>query len=143
MTAVHMLVVDTYSCGLSASCGAPVREWSVLSLNVTCPLCLLALRSARALVPRPEVVFADEPTGNLDSRSGTEVLKVRGRSVREFGQTIGLVTHDPNAASYADRVIFLADGRIVDEMRDPTAEAVLDRIVSDPRERQTAWDTPA
>jgi putative ABC transport system ATP-binding protein len=83
---------------------------------------------ARALVPRPEVVFADEPTGNLDSRSGTEVLKFLQNSVREFGQTIVLVTHDPNAASYADRVIFLADGRVVDEMADPTAERVLERM---------------
>jgi putative ABC transport system ATP-binding protein len=83
---------------------------------------------ARALVSRPEVVFADEPTGNLDSRSGAEVLGFLRNSVREFGQTIVMVTHDPNAASYADRVVFLADGRIVDEMRDPTAEGVLDRL---------------
>jgi putative ABC transport system ATP-binding protein len=83
---------------------------------------------ARALVAKPEVIFADEPTGNLDSRSGAEVLGFLRNSVRDFGQTIVMVTHDPNAASYADRVIFLADGRIVDEMRDPSAEAVLDRI---------------
>ncbi|MEU4695075.1 ABC transporter ATP-binding protein [Actinoplanes sp. NPDC023714] len=83
---------------------------------------------ARALVARPEVVFADEPTGNLDSRSGAEVLGFLRRSVRDHGQTIVMVTHDPNAASYADRVVFLADGRIVDEMRDPTAETVLDRL---------------
>ncbi|GAA3302342.1 ABC transporter ATP-binding protein [Dactylosporangium vinaceum] len=83
---------------------------------------------ARALVSRPEVIFADEPTGNLDSRSGAEVLSFLRNSVREFGQTIVMVTHDPNAASYADRVIFLADGRIVDELRDPTAEAVLDKL---------------
>ena len=83
---------------------------------------------ARALVPRPDVVFADEPTGNLDSRSGTEVLRFLQNSVREFGQTIVLVTHDPNAASYAERVIFLADGRVVDEMADPTAERVLERM---------------
>jgi putative ABC transport system ATP-binding protein len=83
---------------------------------------------ARALLPRPEVVFADEPTGNLDSRSGTEVLKFLQGSVREFGQTVVLVTHDPNAASYSDRVIFLADGRIVDEMADPTADRVLQRM---------------
>jgi putative ABC transport system ATP-binding protein len=83
---------------------------------------------ARALVARPEVVFADEPTGNLDSRSGAEVLSFLRRSVRDYGQTIVMVTHDPNAASYADRVIFLADGQVVDEMRDPTAEAVLDRL---------------
>ena len=83
---------------------------------------------ARALVPKPEVVFADEPTGNLDSRSGTEVLRFLQSSVRELGQTIILVTHDPNAASYADRVIFLADGRIVDEMAEPTADRVLQRM---------------
>jgi putative ABC transport system ATP-binding protein len=83
---------------------------------------------ARALVARPDVIFADEPTGNLDSRSGAEVLSFLRRSVRDYGQTVVMVTHDPNAASYADRVIFLADGQIVDEMRDPTAEAVLDRL---------------
>jgi putative ABC transport system ATP-binding protein len=83
---------------------------------------------ARALVSRPEVIFADEPTGNLDSRSGAEVLSFLRNSVRDFGQTIVMVTHDPNAASYADRVIFLADGRIVDELRSPTAEAVLDKL---------------
>ncbi|WP_432844072.1 ABC transporter ATP-binding protein [Dactylosporangium sp. CA-092794] len=83
---------------------------------------------ARALVSRPEVIFADEPTGNLDSRSGAEVLSFLRNSVREHGQTIVMVTHDPNAASYADRVIFLADGQIVDELRDPTAEAVLDKL---------------
>jgi putative ABC transport system ATP-binding protein len=83
---------------------------------------------ARALVSRPEVIFADEPTGNLDSRSGAEVLNFLRNSVREFGQTIVMVTHDPNAASYADRVIFLADGHIVDELREPTADTVLDRL---------------
>ena len=83
---------------------------------------------ARALVQRPEVIFADEPTGNLDSRSGTEVLKFLRDSVDQFGQTIVMVTHDPVAASYADRVLFLADGRVVDEMLDPTAEAVLDEL---------------
>jgi putative ABC transport system ATP-binding protein len=83
---------------------------------------------ARALVGRPEVIFADEPTGNLDSRSGTEVLSFLRNSVRDFGQTIIMVTHDPVAASYADRVIFLADGHIVDEMDDPTADSVLDRM---------------
>ena len=83
---------------------------------------------ARALASRPEIIFADEPTGNLDSRSGAEVLGFLRRSVDEFGQTIVMVTHDPNAASYAQRVVFLGDGRIVDEMRDPTAERVLDRM---------------
>jgi putative ABC transport system ATP-binding protein len=83
---------------------------------------------ARALVSRPEVVFADEPTGNLDSRSGQEVLGFLRDSVRQFGQTIVMVTHDPNAASYADRVVFLADGAIVDELHDPTADAVLEKM---------------
>ncbi|MEU7871317.1 ABC transporter ATP-binding protein [Dactylosporangium sp. NPDC049140] len=83
---------------------------------------------ARALVSRPEVIFADEPTGNLDSRSGAEVLSFLRNSVRDFGQTIVMVTHDPNAASYADRVVFLADGHIVDELHAPTADAVLDRL---------------
>ena len=83
---------------------------------------------ARALITRPAVVFADEPTGNLDSRASAEVLGFLRNSVREYGQTIVMVTHDPNAASYADRVIFLADGQIVREIEEPTAEAVLDRM---------------
>jgi putative ABC transport system ATP-binding protein len=83
---------------------------------------------ARALVSRPAVVFADEPTGNLDSRSGGEVLRFLQKSVREYGQTVVLVTHDPIAASFADRVVFLADGRVVDEMADPTADRVLQRM---------------
>jgi putative ABC transport system ATP-binding protein len=83
---------------------------------------------ARALAGRPEIVFADEPTGNLDSRSGAEVLGFLQSSVREMAQTVAMVTHDPNAASYADRVLFLADGMIVDEMLEPTAERVLERM---------------
>jgi putative ABC transport system ATP-binding protein len=83
---------------------------------------------ARALVSRPAIVFADEPTGNLDSRSGAEVLGLLRRSVDEFGQTVVMVTHDPVAAAFTDRVIFLADGRVVDEMRRPTREAVLERM---------------
>jgi putative ABC transport system ATP-binding protein len=83
---------------------------------------------ARALASRPDIVFADEPTGNLDSRSGAEVLSFLRRSVSEFGQTIVMVTHDPNAASYADHVLFLVDGQIVDEMPAPTAERVLERM---------------
>jgi len=83
---------------------------------------------ARAMMSRPEVIFADEPTGNLDSRSGAEVLGFLRDSVRQFGQTIVMVTHDPNAASYADRVLFLADGRVVGELAKPTAEAVLDTM---------------
>src|SRR6266567_282352 len=84
--------------------------------------------AARALASRPEIVFADEPTGNLDSRSGAELLGFLQNAVGEFGQTIVMVTHDPNAAAYADRVVFLADGRVVDEMAEPTAERVLDRM---------------
>ena len=83
---------------------------------------------ARALVQRPDVVFADEPTGNLDSRAGTEVLQFLRESVDVFDQTIVMVTHDPVAASYADRVLFLADGQVVDEMVDPTADRVLDEL---------------
>ncbi len=85
---------------------------------------------ARALVSRPDIIFADEPTGNLDSTAGAEVLAFLRRSVRDFGQTVVMVTHDPAAAGYADRVLFLADGRIVDEMTDPTAARVLDRMKS-------------
>ena len=80
---------------------------------------------ARALVSRPRIVFADEPTGNLDSRSGAEVLELLRRSVKEYGQTVVMVTHDPVAAAYTDRVVFLADGRVVDELRDPDRESVL------------------
>jgi putative ABC transport system ATP-binding protein len=83
---------------------------------------------ARALASRPEIVFGDEPTGNLDSRSGAEVLGFLRNSVRELGQTVVMVTHDPVAAAYADRVVFLADGRIVDELYGPTADKVLDRM---------------
>jgi putative ABC transport system ATP-binding protein len=83
---------------------------------------------ARALASRPAVIFADEPTGNLDSRSGTEILTFMRDAVSDMGQTIVMVTHDPVAAAYADRVLFLADGRIVDEMADPSADRVLDRM---------------
>ena len=83
---------------------------------------------ARALASRPEIVFADEPTGNLDSRTGAEILAFMRHAVRELGQTIVMVTHDPVAASYADRVVFLADGRVVDEIQNPTAQSVLDRM---------------
>jgi putative ABC transport system ATP-binding protein len=82
--------------------------------------------AARALASRPQVVFADEPTGALDSRSGAELLGFLRGAVRDMGQTVVMVTHDPVAASYADRVLFLANGRIVDEMTDPTADAVFD-----------------
>ncbi|MGW7573131.1 ABC transporter ATP-binding protein [Streptomyces sp. NPDC054765] len=83
---------------------------------------------ARALAAQPEIIFADEPTGNLDSRSGAEVLGFLRESVRAMEQTVVMVTHDPVAASYADRVVFLADGRIVEELHEPTADAVLDRM---------------
>jgi putative ABC transport system ATP-binding protein len=83
---------------------------------------------ARALASRPEIVFADEPTGNLDSRAGAEILTFMAHAVSGFGQTIVMVTHDPVAAGYADRVVFLADGKVVDEMDGPTAERVLDRM---------------
>nr|WP_305094458.1 ABC transporter ATP-binding protein [Prescottella sp. R16] len=83
---------------------------------------------ARALAGRPEIIFGDEPTGNLDSHSSGEVLSILRAAVDEFDQTVVIVTHDPRAASFADRVVFLADGRIVDELRDPTAESVLDRM---------------
>ena len=83
---------------------------------------------ARALASQPDLIFADEPTGNLDSRAGAEVLGFMRRSVDELSQTIVMVTHDPVAASYADRVLFLVDGRIVDEMSSPTAAAVLDHL---------------
>jgi putative ABC transport system ATP-binding protein len=83
---------------------------------------------ARALASRPEIIFADEPTGNLDSRAGAEVLGFMRRAVDDMGQTIVMVTHDPIAASYADRIVFLADGRIVDEMLQPTSDRVLERM---------------
>ncbi|MFI6350571.1 ABC transporter ATP-binding protein [Streptomyces sp. NPDC050560] len=84
---------------------------------------------ARALAARPQIIFGDEPTGNLDSRAGSEILGFLRKSVDELGQTIVMVTHDPVAAAYADRVLYLADGRIVDEMLRPTPDAVLDRML--------------
>jgi putative ABC transport system ATP-binding protein len=83
---------------------------------------------ARALVPKPDIVFADEPTGALDSSTGTEILTFMRQAVDETGQTIVMVTHDPHAASYADDVLFLVDGEIVDSMADPTTDRVLDRL---------------
>ncbi|HEX8803270.1 MAG TPA: ATP-binding cassette domain-containing protein, partial [Acidimicrobiales bacterium] len=83
---------------------------------------------ARALATRPQIVFADEPTGNLDSRTGGDILAFLRRATSELGQTIVVVTHDPVAAGYADEVVFLADGRVVDRMPDPTPAAVLDRM---------------
>jgi len=83
---------------------------------------------ARALANRPDLIFADEPTGNLDSRTSAEILKFMRDAVTELGQTIVMVTHDPISASYASRVVFLADGKVVDEMREPTADRVLDRM---------------
>lgn len=84
--------------------------------------------AARALANQPELIFADEPSGNLDSKSGADLLHFLRRAVREFGQTIVMVTHDAIAASFADRIIFLVDGKVVDEMVDPNPEKVLDRI---------------
>jgi len=86
--------------------------------------------AARALASRPQIVFADEPTGNLDSRSGQELLGFLQHAVRDYGQTMVMVTHDPTAAGFADRIVFLADGRVVDEMAQPTADRVLDRMKS-------------
>ena len=83
---------------------------------------------ARALVPKPDIVFADEPTGALDSSTGTEILTFMRQAVDETGQTIVMVTHDPHAASYANDVLFLADGQIVDSMAEPTTDKVLDRM---------------
>jgi putative ABC transport system ATP-binding protein len=83
---------------------------------------------ARALATQPEIIFADEPTGNLDSHAGAEILSFMRQAVDEFGQTIVMVTHDPVAASYASRLVFLADGRVVDEMTGPTPESVLDHL---------------
>jgi len=85
---------------------------------------------ARALVSKPDVIFADEPTGNLDSKAGAEILRFLRHAVTELGQTVVMVTHDPLAASYADRVVFLADGRIVDELRAPTVDSIIDRMKS-------------
>jgi len=83
---------------------------------------------ARALVSQPEIIFADEPTGNLDSRAGSEILGFMRRAVDELGQTIVMVTHDPSAASYADRVVFLADGKITEELLNPTTDSVIDTM---------------
>ena len=85
---------------------------------------------ARALAGQPQVIFADEPTGNLDSTTSTEILEFLRRAVRDLGQTIVMVTHDPRAASYADRVLFLADGQIVTELRDPDAEQILETMTN-------------
>jgi putative ABC transport system ATP-binding protein len=84
----------------------------------------------RALLSKPSIIFADEPTGNLDSRSGAEILTFMRKAVDDLGQTIVMVTHDPIAAGYADRVVFLADGSIVDELLAPTADSVLDKMKS-------------
>jgi putative ABC transport system ATP-binding protein len=83
---------------------------------------------ARALASQPEIIFADEPTGNLDSHAGAEILEFMRQAVLQLGQTIVMVTHDPTAAAYASRVIFLADGKIVDEILDPSAQTILDKM---------------
>ncbi|HEX4865710.1 MAG TPA: ABC transporter ATP-binding protein [Acidimicrobiales bacterium] len=85
----------------------------------------------RALVTRPAIIFGDEPTGNLDSRSSTEVMKLLRNAVSSLGQTVVIVTHDPVAASYADRVVFLGDGRIVDELSNPTSQQIIDHMKRD------------
>ena len=85
---------------------------------------------ARALVSRPEIVFADEPTGNLDSKASQEILTFLQSAVKDHGQTIVMVTHDASAASFADRIVFLGDGRVVDEMVEPTTDRILDRLKS-------------
>jgi len=85
---------------------------------------------ARALAMRPDIIYADEPTGNLDSRSGAELLAFLRRAVRQLGQTVVMVTHDPSAAARADTVVFLADGRIVDELAEPSSEAIFDHLKS-------------
>ena len=84
--------------------------------------------AARALASRPEIIFADEPSGNLDSKSGTQLLQFMRQAVQDYGQTIVMVTHDPLAAAHADRVVFLEDGHIAGDMAEPTAERILDRI---------------
>lgn len=84
--------------------------------------------AARALITRPDLIFADEPSGNLDSRSGGQLLDFLRKAVDHFGQTIVMVTHDANAAAFADRIVFLADGRVIDEMTSPTAARILDRL---------------
>lgn len=84
--------------------------------------------AARALASRPDIIFADEPSGNLDSKSGTQLLQFMRQAVQDYGQTIVMVTHDPLAAAHSDRVVFLADGRIAGDMVEPTAERILDRI---------------
>lgn len=82
------------------------------------------------MVTRPDLIFADEPSGNLDSRSGHELLSFLRAAVDDYQQTIVLVTHDANAAAFSDRVVFLSDGRVIDELMAPTAERVLDRVKS-------------
>jgi len=98
---------------------------------------------ARALVGRPEVVFADEPTGNLDSRSGGEVLDLLGRAVHDMGRTVVMVTHDPVAAAHADEVVFLADGKLVGRLEAPTASTVLDRMKALDGHKDRAGSGPA
>ena len=83
---------------------------------------------ARALAGQPEIIFADEPTGNLDSKTGGEILQFMQEAVRDLDQTIVMVTHDPSAAAHADRVVFLADGRIVQELKTPSADLILDTM---------------
>ncbi len=97
---------------------------------------------ARALASRPEIVFADEPTGNLDSRASTALLEFLQHAVRDLGQTIVMVTHDATAAAYADQAAFLADGRVVDELDSPTAPAILARMTDLTATLTSPLDTP-
>ena len=108
--------------------GLPASEWEPFPGDPALEQVMLRIAKPAEGVRLPALLLADEPTGNLDSRSGEEVLSFLRRSVDRLGQTIVMVTHDPVAAGFTDRVVFLADGRVVDEMREPTSERVLDRM---------------
>src|SRR6476661_219078 len=116
MSSLNQLVVKRFSFFFFFFNDTATTEIYTLSLHDALP------------IPRPDLIFADEPTGALDTRTGIEILSFMRRAVDDEGQTIVMVTHDPHAASYADNVLFLADGQIVDEMADPTADRVLDRM---------------
>ncbi len=108
--------------------GRPYEPKSIKSRTELLKLFDDTVAAARALVAQPEIIFGDEPSGNLDSRKADELLQFLRRAVDEFGQTIVMVTHDPRAAAYSDRVVFLADGKVIDEMESPTADRILDRM---------------
>ncbi|MCR1782908.1 ABC transporter ATP-binding protein [Nocardioides carbamazepini] len=143
LTARENILLPLYLAGRRGSFGGADREWFDTVVDTVGLRDRLTHRPsqmsggqqqrvacARALVSKPSIVFADEPTGNLDSTSGAEVLGFLRRSVDEFDQTIVMVTHDPVAASYCDRVVFLADGRIVDEIRTPDREQILEHMTA-------------